>query len=104
MDLETYEQMFLGSEDITEQSGFLLPNTEVKINFYDETPIGLDLPANVILEVTETEGVVKGQTAAGGGKPALLETGIRNTIPTFVNAGEKVKVNTETGDYVERAE
>ena len=104
MDLETYEQMFLSAEDIKEQSGFLLPNTEVKINFYDETPIGLDLPANVILEVTETEGVVKGQTAAGGGKPALLETGIRVTVPTFVNVGEKVKVNTETGDYVERAE
>ena len=104
MDLETYEQMFLSAEDIEEQSGFLLPNTEVKINFYDETPIGLDLPANVVLEVTETEGVVKGQTAAGGGKPALLETGIRVTVPTFVNIGEKVKVNTETGDYVERAE
>ena len=71
--------------------------------FYDETPIGVDLPSNVILEVTDTESVVKGQTAASGGKPAILETGIRITVPTFVTIGEKIKVNTETGEYVERA-
>ena len=104
MDSETFEQLNLSAEDISEQIGYLLPNTDVQINFYNETPIGLDLPANVILEVTETEGVVKGQTAASGGKPAILETGIRVTIPTFVNAGEKVKINTETGDYVERVD
>lgn len=103
MDSQTYEQLNLSAEDISEQIGYLLPNTDVQISFYNETPIGLDLPANVILEVAETEGVVKGQTAASGGKPAILETGIRVTIPTFVNVGEKVKINTETGDYVERA-
>jgi elongation factor P len=103
MDSETYEQMQLSADDISEQAGYLLPNTDVQINFYEETPIGVDLPANVILEVTETEGVVKGQTAAGGGKPAILETGIRVTVPTFVNVGEKVKINTDTGEYVERA-
>lgn len=104
MDLENYEQMQLNQEDISEQAGYLLPNTDVKINFYDETPIGLELPANVVLTVTDTEGVVKGQTATGGGKPATLETGIRVTVPTFVNIGEKIKINTETGDYVERAD
>ena len=57
----------------------------------------------MILEVKDTESVVKGQTAASGGKPAIMETGIRITVPTFVNIGEKVKVNTETGEYVERA-
>lgn len=103
MDSETYEQLTLSSDDLAEQAGYLLPNTDVQIVFYDETPIGLDLPSNVVLEVTDTEGVVKGQTAAGGGKPATLETGIRITVPTFVNIGEKVKVNTETGEYVERA-
>jgi len=81
----------------------LLPNTDVQINFYDELAIGLDLPSNVVLEVKETETVVKGQTATSGGKPALMETGIRITVPPFVNVGEKVKVNTETGEYVERA-
>ena len=103
MDSENYEQMTLSSDDISDQVGYLLTNTDVQINFYDETPIGLDLPANVVLEVTDTEGVVKGQTAAGGGKPATLETGIRVTVPTFVNIGEKIKVNTDTGEYVERA-
>jgi elongation factor P len=77
--------------------------TESDIETNNETPIGVDLPPNVILEVTDTEGVIKGQTAASGGKPALLETGIRITVPTFVNIGEKIKVNTETGEYVERA-
>jgi elongation factor P len=103
MDSENYEQLTLSADDLSEQSGYLLPNTDVQIMFYDETPIGVDLPANVILEVTDTEGVVKGQTAASGGKPALLETGIRITVPQFVNIGEKIKVNTETGEYVERA-
>ena len=103
MDNETFDQMSLHVDDISEQIGYLLPNTEVQISFYDETPIGLDLPSNVILEVKETETVVKGQTAASGGKPATMETGIRVTIPTFVSEGEKVKINTETGDYVERA-
>ncbi len=104
MDLETYEQLSLPLEDLQEQIGYLLPNTEVQINFHNENPIGFELPANVILEVVETEAVVKGQTASGSGKPARLETGIRITVPTFVTAGDKVKVNTETGDYVERAE
>jgi len=103
MDNETYDQLTLSAEDLSEQVGYLLPNTDVQIMFYDEMPIGVDLPANVILEVTDTEGVVKGQTAASGGKPAVMETGIRITVPTFVNIGEKVKVNTETGEYVERA-
>jgi len=103
MDSETYDQLTLSADDLSEQVGYLLPNTDVQIMFYEETPIGVDLPPNVILEVSDTEGVVKGQTAAGGGKPATLETGIRITVPTFVNIGEKIKVNTETGEYVERA-
>jgi elongation factor P len=103
MDTENFEQMTLSEDDLSDQIGYLLPNTDVQINFYDELAIGLDLPSNVILEVKETETVVKGQTAASGGKPAIMETGIRLTVPTFVNVGEKVKVNTETGEYVERA-
>ena len=103
MDSENYEQTTLSADDLSEQIGYLLPNTDVQINFYDELAIGLDLPSNVVLEVKETETVVKGQTAASGGKPALMETGIRITVPPFVNVGEKVKVNTETGEYVERA-
>ena len=85
------------------QVKYLLPNTEVKVAFHNESPIGLDLPANVVLEVTETDAAIKGQTAAGGGKPATLETGLVVTVPTFIEAGDKIKVNTDTGDYVERA-
>lgn len=103
MDTENYEQLTLSADDIADQAGYLLPNTDVQINFYEETPIGVDLPSNVVLEVKDTESVVKGQTAASGGKPAILETGIRITVPTFVNIGEKIKVNTDTGEYVERA-
>ena len=94
----------LSAEDLSEQIGYLLPNTEVQINFHNDNPIGIELPAAVVLEVSDTEGVVKGQTASGSGKPARLETGLRVTVPTFVNTGNKVRVNTATGEYIERAE
>ena len=103
MDNETFEQMTIEAEDLEAQAPFLLPNTEVQINFHNDNPIGIELPASVVLEVVETEGVVKGQTASGSGKPALLETGHKVTVPTFVSVGEKVKVNTDTGEYMERA-
>ena len=103
MDNETFEQLIISGDDLEGAMPFLLPNTDVQINFHNDNPIGVELPANVVLEVIETEAVVKGQTAAGGGKPAVLETGHKITVPPFVNTGEKVKVNTETGDYVERA-
>lgn len=103
MDTETYEQISIPLDDIGEQAGYLIPNTEVRINFYNESPIGLDLPATVVLSVRETEMSIKGQTASGSGKPAILETGLRVMVPTFVSAGERIKVNTETGQYVERA-
>lgn len=103
MDMETYEQIHIPADDIAEQMGFLLPNTEVQVNFHNENPIALELPANVVLEVVDTEGVVKGQTAASSGKPATLETGITVSVPPFVSIGDKIKVNTTTGEYVERA-
>ena len=103
MDNETYEQMTMAGEDLEAEAPYLLPNTDVQINFHNDSPIGVELPASVVLEVIETEGVVKGQTASGSGKPAVLETGHKVTVPTLVNAGEKVKVNTDTGEYMERA-
>ncbi|MBT5032332.1 MAG: elongation factor P [Proteobacteria bacterium] len=104
MDMESFEQLTIPGDTIEAQIGFLLPNTEVQISFHNDNPIGMELPDNVVLTIAETETVVKGQTAAGGGKPATLETGIRVTVPPFVNVGDKIKVNTETGDYVERAD
>lgn len=104
MDSETYEQIGLPADDLAELVGYLLPNTEVQLNFHNDEPIGVELPANVVLEVVDTEAVVKGQSAAGSGKPAELETGLRVTVPSFVSVGDKIKINTETGEYVERAE
>lgn len=103
MDNETFEQMHIPRGDLEDQLGYLLPNTEVQVNFHNDVPIGIDLPANVVLEVVETESAIKGQTATGSGKPAELETGLKVTVPPFVGIGDKVKVNTETGEYVERA-
>ena len=103
MDNENYEQMSLPQDDLEAQAPYLLPNTEVQINFHNDNPIGIELPPAVTLEVVETDGVVKGQTASGSGKPAVLETGHKVTVPTFITIGEKVKINTDTGDYIERA-
>lgn len=103
MDQETYEQTELNAEDLEGQTDYLLPDTEVQINFYNDSPIGVELPDNVVLEVIDTEGVVKGQTAAGSSKPAVAETGVRVLVPTFINIGDRIKVNTETGEYLERA-
>ncbi len=104
MDLESFEQTTIIGDDLGDQTLYLLPNTEVQVNFNNEMPIGVDLPSNVILTVHETEAAIKGQTASSSGKPATLETGLKVTVPTFVNEGEKVKINTETGLYVERSE
>ncbi len=103
MDLETYEQISLDAEALEGQTRFLLPNTEVHINFHNDLPIGVELPPVVALRVTETEGAIKGQTASGSGKPAMLETGHKTTVPTFIAVGEQIKVNTDTGAYIERA-
>ena len=103
MDNETYEQLQMDAEDLETHTPYLLPNTEVKINFHNDIPVAVEMPTSVVLEVVDTEGVVRGQTAAGSGKPALLETGHRTTVPAFINIGEKIKINTDTGEYMERA-
>ncbi len=103
MDNDSYEQLELTQDDLGDQAGYLLEGIEVQINCYNDSPIGIELPDNVELKVIETEGVVKGQTAAGSGKPAVVETGIRVQVPTFVTEGDTIRVNTETGEYVERA-
>jgi len=80
------------------------PNDEIDVLHIDEQPSGLQLPASVELEVTETEPGLRGDTASGGGdKPATLETGATVRVPLFVNVGDRVKVQTETGAYISRA-
>ncbi len=104
MDNESYEQLTISGDDLSEQTGYLLPNTDVQINFHNDIPISVGLPQTVVLAVADTEAVIKGQTASGSGKPATMETGIRVTVPTFVNIGDKIKVNTDNGEYIERAD
>jgi len=77
---------------------------EVQLEFHEDQPISVSLPDQVVLEISETEPVVKGQTAANSYKPAILENGVRTTVPPFVNVGEKILVLTEDGSYVKRAD
>ena len=102
MDKETFEQLNLPRDLLETQIGYLLPNTEVQVNFHNERPIGLQLPPSVVLTIKETEPTLRGATATGSFKPALTETGLTVMVPPFVGEGEKIKVNTDSGEYVER--
>ncbi|MDQ5920635.1 MAG: elongation factor [Pseudomonadota bacterium] len=103
MDNNTFEQHNLSEEFLEGQTGYLLPNTTVQINFHNERPIGIQLPQSVILQVVETDPNIKGSTVTTSFKPAILETGLQIQVPPFIEKGEKIKVNTDTGEYVERA-
>jgi len=103
MDKENYEQMPLSAEFLEGQTGYLLPNMSVQVNFYNNRAIGLELPPSVILTVTETEPGIKNATATNTFKAATTETGLIVQVPPFINQGEKVKVSTEDGSYMERA-
>lgn len=103
MTLNDYEQFSLSIEDVGDDKYYLIENMELNLIFFDGNPISLDLPITVELEVSETEPNFKGNTVSGSGKPAILETGLRTTVPFFVEQGQKIKVDTRTGDYLERA-
>lgn len=102
MNSETYEQLFLEDEILADAKQFLLPNTKVTVEFHEGKAIGLALPETVELTVEDTEPQMKGATASGSGKPATLETGLVVTVPQFVDVGEKVRVSTSSGEYLER--
>ncbi len=102
MDKQSYDQLTLPADFLEGQSGYLLPNTDVMINLHNERPIGVQLPSSVVLQVTETEPGLKNATATGSFKPAKVETGITVMVPQFVSQGEKIKVNTDSGEYIER--
>jgi elongation factor P len=102
MDTETYEQTPLSAEALGESINFLKENLEVKLTFYQEQPIDVELPAAVDLQVVESEAAVKGDTATGANKYVTCETGLKVQVPLFVNAGDTIRVNTVTGEYVTR--
>ncbi|MCL2538611.1 MAG: elongation factor P [Alphaproteobacteria bacterium] len=103
MNLSDYEQFTLPNSDLGEQVKFLQPEMKVMANFISGMPVSINLPKTVIATIEETEPALKGQTAAGSGKPAILDNGVRITVPVFVEQGERVVVNTESLEYVERA-
>jgi elongation factor P len=104
MDSESYEQLAMPQQGVSDALRWTKPNDNVDVLFIDGSPSDLQLPASVELEVTETEPGLRGDTASGGGdKPATLETGATVRVPLFVNVGDRVKVQTATGDYMSRA-
>jgi elongation factor P len=102
MNTETYEQIHLNKETLGESVLFLIPNIRIKVEFYDGSPIGIELPPAVEMEVIETEPGLKSATASNVNKPAKMETGLIVQVPPFINAGEKIRVDTNEGEYLER--
>ncbi|HWI23230.1 MAG TPA: elongation factor P [Baekduia sp.] len=104
MDSASFEQLAIPESKVENALKYTRPNDEVDLLFIDDEPSDIQLPSSVELEVTATEPGVRGDTASGGGdKPATLETGATIKVPLFVNIGDRVKVQTETGDYMSRA-
>ena len=104
MDLENYEQVELNIDQLGDRVNFLQDGMRVSIESYEGSVIGVSLPEHVIVEVVETEPVLKGQTAAASYKPALLENDVRSSVPPFIGVGDKIVVATDDGSYVKRAD
>ncbi|WP_116654804.1 elongation factor P [Pelagibacterium sediminicola] len=104
MNTDTYDQIELETDFVGERAAFLQDGMMVTVEMHEDTPLGIQLPAQVTLEVTETEPVVKGQTAANSFKPATLENGVKVMVPPFVGTGQKIIVSTEDVTYVRRAD
>lgn len=102
MNLEDYDQLTVSGTTVGDAAGFLLENQELTIAMYDGSPLYLELPASVILEITYTEPGLQGDRSSAGTKPATLETGKEIQVPLFVEQNTKVKVDTRTGDYLGR--
>ena len=103
MNPETFETIVMPKSLVADQQKFLKEGTDTSILFFEDKPIGLDLPVKIDLKVVEAAPGVKGDTATGGTKPATLETGHVVNVPLFIKEGDTVRVDTRTGDYVERA-
>ena len=103
MNTTNYEQVHLRDNLLGNSILYLVPNITIRVEFYQQTPVGIQLPTTVDLEVVETEPGLKSATASSVNKPAKLETGLVVQVPPFVNAGEKVRVDTNSGGYLERA-
>jgi elongation factor P len=103
MDTTSYEQIHITGEALGESVSYLKPEMTIKVEFYGTEPVGIELPQTVDLKVTDTVPGIKGATASNQIKPATLETGLVVNVPPFINTGDVVRVNTETGEYLSRA-
>ena len=103
MDTDTYEQIELPGEEIVAEQKYLLENMVVNVMMYGSETIGVELPKTVDLTVAETEPGIRGDTSSGGTKPATMETGLVVQVPFFVNAGDKLTINTTDGSYISRS-
>jgi elongation factor P len=102
MNSETYEQVALTEEELGDAAQWLMPGLKIEVEFYDGTPIGVALPASMELIVQDCEPVLKGATASNSNKPATLENGVTLSVPPFIVAGEKIRVNPTEARYMER--
>ena len=103
MDTTSYEQIHISSEALGESVSYLKPEMTIKVEFYGTEPVGIELPQTVDLKVTDTVPGIKGATASNQIKPATTETGLVVNVPPFINNGDTIRVNTETGEYLSRA-
>ncbi len=103
MNTETYDQVPLTADQVGDAKLYLAENGTCDVLFLGDEPIGIELPSSVVLTIAQCEPGVKGDTATGATNPATMETGLVVNVPLFVNEGDKIKVNTSTGEYQERA-
>ena len=102
MDLDTYDQISLSAEEVGDARDFLKENIEVEILFINDSPVTVELPNFIELQIVKTDPGIRGDTASGGSKPATLETGAVVQVPLFLNEGDVVKVDTRSGEYLGR--
>ncbi len=102
MDSETYDQLPFSADEVGDAKKYLIENLDVDVLFWNGNPINIELPAFIEAAVTQCDPGLKGDTAQGATKPATLETGAVVQVPLFVKEGERIRVDTRSGDYVER--
>ncbi len=104
MDQQSYDQLSVGRTILGDAINYLKDGMHLEVSVFGEEPIGVELPLNLVMTVTQTDPGFKGDTATGGTKPATVETGLVVQVPLFVNIGDKIKVDTRDGSYLERAQ
>jgi len=103
MDVKTLDQIPIPEDILEDAMQYILPNTQVNVQFYENNPLSVELPTTVTLKVVHTDPAIKGQTATNQYKPAELETGLKVNVPPFIQSGDMIKVDTRTGEYLSRA-